>query len=374
MKQSLAGLPQNEIETLLTESLPALRGELGYNIRAKQIYKWIARGVSGFEQMTDIPALMQKQLQERFALYSSAVTSCHEDGDAKKIVITLNDGLKIEAVLLSDGKNRLTACISTQAGCPARCVFCMTGSLKFKRNLSYGEIVEQYLHLRRIVNISGRDADAQKSQINFLPQTGTNRHEHLIDNIVVMGMGEPLLNLGNLRKAADTLNDKAGLNFSRRRITVSTCGICDGLFEIAKEPFVRLALSLTTGDEELRRELMPITKSNPLDKAHEALKLFQDNNGGRVTLEIPLLGGINTRGKDAKSVAEFARGLDAVVNIIPWNPVNGFKFKGNLLREPEKKETTDFIKMLESYGLKTTMRLHKGQRIMGACGQLGSTD
>jgi len=359
MKQSLSGLPQKEIETLMGTNIPSFR--------AKQIYKWIARGVSNFDQMTDIPLPLQKQLQEQFTLYSGTVTACHEDGNTKKIVITLNDGVKIEAVLLSDGKNRLTACISTQAGCPAGCVFCKTGSLGFKRNLCYGEIVEQYLHLRGGVNISGRSA---------------NRREHLIDNIVVMGMGEPLLNLENLRKAVEVFNDKAGLNFSRRRITVSTCGICDGLFEIAKDPFVRLALSLTTADEDLRKTLMPITKSNPLDKVHDALKLFQDNNGGRVTLEIPLLGGVNTRDKDAKSAAEFAKGLDTVVNIIPWNPVelpakfpaDGFKFEGKPLCEPGKKETTDFVKMLESYGLKVTMRLHKGQRIMGACGQLGSAD
>ena len=349
MKQPLTGLSLSEIESLLAP-LPSFR--------AKQIYKWITRGVSDFDQMTDIPASVQKRLNEQFTVFSGSVTSCLEDTDTKKIVITLQDGLKIEAVLLSDGKNRLTACISTQAGCPAGCVFCKTGSLGFKRNLERGEIVEQYLRL------------------NFLQQKNTNNtekkiKEHIIDNIVVMGMGEPLFNFNNLRKAIDYFNDKAGLNFSRRRITVSTCGICDGLFEIAKEPFARLALSLTTGDEELRAKLMPVTKNNPLDKVHQALKLFQDNGGGRVTLEVPLLGGINTRDKDAKSIAEFAKGLDTVVNIIPWNPISGFIFKEKPLCEPSKEETADFVKMLESYGLKVTMRLHKGQRIMGACGQLG---
>ena len=349
MKQPLAGLSQKEIETLLGSDIPSFR--------AKQIYKWIVRGALNFELMTDIPFSLQKQLKERFSIYSGAVTACMEDGETKKIAITFNDGVKIEAVLLSDGKNRMTACISTQAGCPAGCVFCKTGSLGFKRNLSYGEIAEQYLHLKRLVE-----------------SISEGHHGHVIDNIVVMGMGEPLLNLDNLRKTADYLNDKDGLNFSKRRITVSTCGICSKLFEIAKEPFVKLALSLTTADEELRLKLMPITKNNPLDKVHEALKLFQDNNGGRVTLEIPLLGGINTRREDASSIAEFAKGLETVVNIIPWNPIPGFEFEGKLLREPAKKEIADFVSMLESYGLKVTMRLHKGKRIMGACGQLGSTN
>jgi len=362
MKQPLAGLTLSEIEPYLA-SLPSFR--------VKQIYKWIVRGVSDFEQMTDIPASLQKQLQEQFTVFSGSVTACHEDTGTKKIVITLHDGFKIEAVLLSDGKKRLTACISTQAGCPAGCVFCRTGSLGFKRNLECTEIVEQYLHLRRVVERDSHGGTEGTEDTG--EEKGEDRRfkEHVIDNIVVMGMGEPFFNLDNLRRAVDYFNDKSGLNFSRRRITVSTCGICEGLFEMAKEPFARLALSLTTGDEDLRKKLMPVTKSNPLSKVHQALKLFQDNGGGRVTLEIPLLGGINTRDKDAKSIAEFAKGLDTVVNIIPWNPVSGFVFEDKPLCEPSKKETSEFVKLLESFGLKTTMRLHKGQRIMGACGQLG---
>jgi len=349
MKQSLAGLSIKEIEAHLSP-LPSFR--------AKQIYKWIVRGADSFEDMTDIPFTLQKQLQKDFSIYSGAVTSCYEGGNTKKIVITLHDGFKIEAVLLSDAADRLTACISTQAGCPAGCVFCKTGSLGFIRNLESAEIAEQFLHLGNLIaNYSRGGAE-----------------EHVIDNIVVMGMGEPLFNLANLKKAIIFFSDKSGLNFSRRRITVSTCGICEELFEFVKEPFARLALSLTTGDEELRQKLMPVTKNNPLEKVRQSLRIFQDNGGGRVTLEAPLLKGINTREKDAKSIADFAKGLDTVVNIIPWNPVEGLEFEGKPLCEPTKKETSDYIKMLEGYGLKVTTRLHKGKRIMGACGQLGGTD
>jgi 23S rRNA (adenine2503-C2)-methyltransferase len=163
------------------------------------------------------------------------------------------------------------------------------------------------------------------------------------------------------------------LNLSKRRITVSTCGICDSLFDIAQNgPFMRLALSLTTADETLRQKLMPITKNNPLEKIKEALKLFQDNSGGRITLEIPLLGGINTRDIDAASIADFAKGLETVINIIPWNPADVPAFENKPLCKPEKKETANFISLLEKQGLKVTMRLHKGQKINGACGQLGS--
>jgi len=293
MKISLVGLLPGELSGLLSSFPP---------FRSKQIYKWILRGITSFEQMTDIPVLMQKQLEERFCVFSSTVTNKQEDGDTKKIVIKLKDGFYIEAVLLTDGKNRLTACISTQAGCTCGCVFCKTGFSGFKRNLDSSEIIEQFLHLIRISEI----------------KTDKSALEHIIDNIVIMGMGEPLLNIDNLKKSIGFLNDKQGLNISKRRITVSTCGICEGLFNLAESgPYIRLALSLITGDEILRNKLMPVSKNNPLVKIHKALKLFQDNGGGRLTLEIPLLGGINTSLKDAKSISSFAAGLDTIINIIP---------------------------------------------------------
>jgi len=340
---SLSALTLTEIEELL----PALP-----RFRAAQIFNWIAKGLNSLEEMTNIPVSLRNELSANFRLYSSKIDSVHEDGDTRKYVFSLEDGSKIESVLLNDGKNRLTACLSTQLGCPAGCVFCKTGSLGFKRNLDCAEIIEQFLLLR--LASQGKDSG------------------HIIDNIVVMGMGEPLLNLPNLRKAILLLNNKKGINFSLRRITISTCGICDGLYDLAQNgPYVRLALSLATADEALRQKLMPITKSNPLEKVKENLLLFQKKSGGRLTLEAPLLGQVNTRDIDAKSIADFAKGLDTIVNIIPWNPVAGFEFEGKALCDPDKRETEDFIRKLESYGLKVTMRLHKGRTVMGACGQLG---
>jgi len=341
---ALAGLSLSELEKLISP-LP--------RFRAGQIYKWIINGVTGFEQMTNIPVVLQKTLTERFYLFSSSVAGCHEDKAARKFILSLEDSEIIEAVLLNDNKNRFTACLSTQAGCPIGCLFCKTGSLGFKRNLKSYEIIEQLLHIKSITNLKIKN-----------PQ---------IDNIVIMGMGEPLLNIENLRKAIDVFTDSSGMNISKRRITVSTCGICNGLFDIAKNgPYIRLALSLVTADESLRQKLIPAARNNPLNEIREALLLFQNNGGGRITLEIPLLGGINTRENDAKSIAGFAKGIGAVINIIPWNPVPGLEFEGKPLREPSKTEREEFISMLEKHKLKVTMRLHKGQRIMGACGQLGN--
>jgi len=362
---SLSGLTLTEIEKLLP-SLP--------RFRAGQIFKWIAKGVNNFEEMTNLPVSLRDELKKNFCLYSSVIDNVIEDNETKKCVFSLKDGSKIESVLLNDGKNRLTACLSTQVGCPAGCVFCKTGSLGFKRNLDSEEIIEQFLRLRYITKDPHKDHKGTKSTKGGKRGLSSQAKDsgHVIDNIVVMGMGEPLLNLPNLRKAILLLNDKKGINFSSRRITISTCGICDGLYDLALNgPYARLALSLTTADETLRRKLMPMAKSNPLDKIKENLLLFQSNGGGRLTLEIPLLKQINTRDTDAKSAAVFAKGLDTVVNIIPWNPVAGFEFEGRPLHEPGKRETEDFIGMLESYGLKVTMRLHKGRSVMGACGQLG---
>jgi 23S rRNA (adenine2503-C2)-methyltransferase len=337
---AISGMPQEELTELITP-LP--------RFRAAQIFKWIASGVSSFDEMNNIPLRTRKELGERFTLRPGTVVKEYRDDDnTVKLTIQFSDGAVIEAVLLGDNSGRHTACLSTQAGCPAGCVFCRTGT-RFVRNLNSAEIVEQFLQLAAV-----------KSPIA---------------NIVVMGMGEPLLNLTELRRALAVISGKDGLNFSRRRITVSTCGIVTGITDIATNgPAVRLALSLTTADEELRRRLMPITASHPLDKVRQALRHFQDRGGGRVTLETVLLGGINTRSEDAASIAKFAKGLDAAINIIPWNPVKDLKFEGKVLREPSADELDSFSRRLKALGLNVTRRYRRGRGVMGACGQLGTSE
>jgi 23S rRNA (adenine2503-C2)-methyltransferase len=331
----MIGIPLDE----LAEQLAPLP-----RFRAAQIFKWIASGVSSFDEMKNLPLELRGELAKRYTLRTHVAVETHRSSDGTvKLTIQLADEAWIESVLLADGK-RYTACLSTQAGCPAGCVFCKTGA-QFLRNLNSGEIVEQFLLLRDIADIS---------------------------NIVIMGMGEPLLNLAELRRALAVISDKKGMNFSRRRITVSTCGIVQGINDLADNgPGIRLALSLTTADEALRRRLMPITASHPLGKVKEALRHFQDSGGGRITLEAVLLGGINTRGEDAASIAQFARGLDAAINLIPWNPVKGLSFESKPLQEPAPEEVEAFTRRLEALGLNVTRRYRRGRGIMGACGQLG---
>jgi len=350
----LSGMPLEELAGLISQEP---------RFRATQIFKWIASGVSSFDEMRNLPLSLRKDLARRFLLRPETdVTGHHGNDGTVKLAIGFADGARIEAVLLADTSAgdvdavRYTACLSTQVGCPAGCVFCKTGSMGFVRNLSCAEIMEQLFLLRAGVIAEGQEQG--------LP----------ISNIVVMGMGEPFLNLEQLRRAFTLISDNRGLNYSHRRITVSTCGIVDGIIDLADNgPAVRLALSLTTADEGLRRRLMPITAKHPLGGVKEALRYFQERGDGRVTLEAVLLRGINTRESDAKKMAEFAAGLDATVNLIPWNPVKGLQFDGKPLREPSPAEVEGFARRLKALGLNVTRRFRRGRGVMGACGQLGGT-
>jgi 23S rRNA (adenine2503-C2)-methyltransferase len=347
----LSGLPLDEL-TAITRPLPAFR--------AKQIFHWIAAGVPSFSEMSSLPLSLREELDRRFLLYSTRAGLKLEGPDGTmKLQIQLRDGAKIEAVLLGEAKKirppeterrtRYTACLSTQAGCPAGCVFCKTGSLGFLRNLDSAEMVEQFLLLRALVPA--------------------------VSNIVVMGMGEPLLNLGELRRALAVLTGPGGLELSLRRITVSTSGIAAGIRDLAdRGPAVRLALSLTTADDDLRRRLMPIGRANPLPVLKEALRYFQRRGGGRITLEAALLSGLNTRPKDAAALIAFAAGLKVAVNLIPWNPVEGLEFEGRPLKEPASEEIETFTRLLEQGGLNVTRRFRRGRSVQGACGQLGVLD
>jgi 23S rRNA (adenine2503-C2)-methyltransferase len=335
---ALTGLSPEEVAGLLRD-LPSFR--------SKQIFKWIARGASSFNDMTDLSRELREDLSARYALYGSRVVRVLEDPDGTvKLQISLADGAMIEAALLRDDRGRQTACISTQAGCPAGCLFCKTGSLGFLRNLEAHEIVEQFLHLRRI--------------------------NPAIANVVIMGMGEPLLNLGELRKAVEIIAHPEGLGLSKRRITLSTSGIIPGIQELIDAgPDLRLAVSLTTADQALREELMPIARANPLPALREVLLRYQEKLGRRITLEAVLLGGVNTRDEDIRGIAAFARGLNAVINLIPWNPVEGMIFRGRPLREPTGAEIARFSRGLALTGLTVTRRYRKGRSVSAACGQLG---
>ncbi|MBR5965287.1 MAG: 23S rRNA (adenine(2503)-C(2))-methyltransferase RlmN [Treponema sp.] len=317
--------------------------DLSPAFRGKQIFKWVSLGAESFDAMTNIPKDLRADLQQKACLRSSCVNQVFKDKDGTvKLQIKTGNGLLIETVLLTDIEGRKTACVSCQAGCAMACAFCQTGHLGFARNLTAAEIVEQFLFLEK--------------------ECGT------LDNIVFMGMGEPMLNLEAIRKAIKVLTHKDGRALGTKRITLSTCGITKGIYDLADNgPKIRLALSLTTADPDLRERLMPVTKTNPLPEVRKAIDYYAKKSGRRVTLEAALLGSTNTGKESAARMIEFARGVDVNINLIPWNPVKTLPFE-----EPTQKECDDFVKQLEAAGLNVTLRRRRGAGVNAACGQLGS--
>ncbi len=334
-KIAITGLLPEEISEQLNIT-PSFRG--------KQIFEWIGKGAESFSEMTNLSAQLRNELETKAVLRCCTVSKVLRDSDGTiKLQIMLNDGLAVETVLLTDKEGRKTACVSCQVGCAMNCQFCQTGSLGLARSLTPSEIVEQFLHLEK--------------------------HAGPLDNIVFMGMGEPMMNLSSVRKAISVLCDKRGRNLSGRRITLSTSGVIKGIYDLADNgPQIRLAVSLTTADPELREQLMPIGRTNPLPELRKAISYFAEKTGKRITLEAALLHNTNTSDQSAQNMIDFARGIDCHINLIPWNPVEILPFE-----RPSNNECRRFFEKLEKAGLKVTLRTPRGQEIGGACGQLGKT-
>lgn len=334
---------------ILTNLLPeeiVEKLQLTQKFRGNQIFKWVGSGVTDFDQMTNLSVDFRKELKEKALLRNTTVSNVLKDPDGTiKLQIELFDGNYVETVLLTDKEDRKTACVSCQAGCAMKCAFCMTGTLGLARNLEANEIVEQFLYLE---SIAGK-----------------------LDNIVFMGMGEPMQNLNAIRKAIEILCHKDGRALSSKRITLSTCGIVKGIYDLADNgPNIRLAVSLTTANEELRKELMPVanSKDNSLEELKKAISYYAEKSGKRVTLEAALLHNKNTDEKSAENLINFAKGADVNVNLIPWNPVSILPFE-----EPGNNEVRNFVNRIERSGINVTLRTRRGRKIGGACGQLGKT-
>ncbi|WP_422478100.1 23S rRNA (adenine(2503)-C(2))-methyltransferase RlmN [Pleomorphochaeta sp. DL1XJH-081] len=333
MPKSLYGMKPNEI-------LGALGLSRAY--QGKQVYQWLVRCVAGFEEMTDLP----KALREEFASAMPSLTSSNvideqtDSSGATKLGIELHDGAIVECVLLTDKENRKTACLSSQVGCAMGCTFCRTGTMGLIRNLQAFEIIEQFVHLRRIA-----------------PDTS---------HIVFMGMGEPMANFAEVIQAITYLHDPDGFDIGLRRITISTSGVIPGILKLAELNLpVKLAVSLVTADNRQRTEIMPVNKAYPLDELKKALLRYQHVVGKRFTLEYVMLHDQNTDGPSAKKLANFIRGLDVMVNLIPWNPAAELPWE-----TPGRREIDSFTRELDLLGVPYTRRFSRGRGVNGACGQL----
>jgi 23S rRNA (adenine2503-C2)-methyltransferase len=318
------------------------RGEAPF--RADQVRRWIfGKRVGSLDEMHDVPKAARAALAAEFRLFGSGIIRHQKSSDGtEKLLLEMHDREPVECVLMRE-EDRRTACISTQVGCGMGCVFCASGLMGVKRNLSTGEILEQILRLDRLLGPDER-----------------------LTNVVVMGMGEPLANLPNLLPALDTLHDKGGLGLGARRITVSTVGLPDRMRRMAEHgvPY-NLAVSLHAPNDELRTRIVPVNKSVGVAAILEAADDYFARTGRRVTYEYVLLGGINDAPEHARELAGLLRGRNAHVNLIPMNPVSVID-----LHAPAQPRTASFVETLRTGGVNVTVRKRKGADIDAACGQL----
>lgn len=313
------------------------------DFQAKIVYSFLTKGVTDFSLMTSLPkAIRERIIKDYPSALSSKVIRRSTSDSALKLAIELEDGAIIECVRLSDGNGRYTACLSSQVGCAMGCAFCKTGTMGLVRNVKAGEIVEELIHLEK-------------------------EGEH-ITHIVFMGMGEPLANFTEVMKAITYIHREDGINISYRRITISTCGLVPGIKRLAELHLpVRLAVSLVAADDDVRSSVMPVNTRFPLSELKKALISFQHRNEKRITLEYCMLGGINTTEKAAKSLQKFTKGLEVLVNLIPWNPIDNLPFSS-----PSDSEVRKFTSILKSLGVNYSIRREKGRSADAACGQLAS--
>jgi 23S rRNA (adenine2503-C2)-methyltransferase len=331
----------NAIDELLTSWFHG-RGQGAY--RASQVRDWLfTKRAASFQQMTNLPQLLRKELESSFTLWSSQIArhTRAEDG-TEKLLLSLADGGQIECVLLRDEVRR-TICISTQVGCGMGCVFCASGLDGLARNLTTGEIVEQMLRLQQLLD-----------------------PEERLSHIVVMGMGEPLANLDSLLPALAEASRKDGLAISARRITISTVGLPKQMRRLADtNPHYRLAVSLHAPNDQLRRQIVPVSDKLPLSPILAEADRYFEVSGRRLTFEYVLLGGINDSPQQAAELADLLGARTALVNVIPYNPVPGLPYQ-----TPSAAAQQKFRTVLETRGLAVRFRHKKGDAIDAACGQL----
>jgi 23S rRNA (adenine2503-C2)-methyltransferase len=316
--------------------------------RLAQIRKWLfEKRAVDWEAMTDLPKSLRSELAERFRLWTTRIAKhTQADDGAEKLLLELADGGQIECVLLR-GRARRTICISTQVGCGMGCVFCASGLDGVDRNLTTGEIVEQMLRLQGLLRPCA---------------AGDERLTH----IVVMGMGEPLANLDRLLPALDEARREDGLGISARRITISTVGLPPAMDRLAGHPVhYRLAVSLHAPNDELRNQLVPINKNIGLKAILEAADRYFAVSGRQLTYEYVLLAQVNDAPEHARQLARLLAGREALLNVIPYNPVAGLPY-----RTPTAERRETFRAILEDAGIRVKFRHRKGDRIDAACGQL----
>ena len=346
-------------ETL--DSLTALLREKGEPaFRAKQILEWVyKKRARTWDDMTNLSKPLRTWLDETFELMPASLVLGKQSTDVTdKLLLEMGDKSLIETVIIrvpQEGvgldESRKTICISTQVGCAMACAFCASGLAGLKRDLNAGEIVAQLLHV-----CYREDARTPRARMELAS----------FDNIVVMGMGEPLANYDNIIRALTIVNAEWGLGVGARRITLSTSGLVPKILKLAEEPLgIRLAISLHGATDEVREKIMPVNKAYPLEKLLPAIKAFNEKHGRMVTLEFILIEEVNDMIEQAEKLRDIAIDLHAHVNLIPYNTVEGLPWK-----RPSATRQERFADILRRARVSVTLRREKGHDIDAACGQL----
>jgi len=341
---------KSEIKSLFRNDLATRLGELGEpEYRAEQVLQWIyEKQADSFEQMSNLPATLREKLAAGFYLNAvHALKTRNASDTTEKFLFQLADQSLIETVLipatpgLTTSSDRHTVCVSTQVGCAYGCKFCASGLEGVKRSLTPAEIVDQVLQVQKLTR-------------------------ERVNNIVVMGMGEPLANYDNLLRALKIINAPWGLGVGARKITVSTVGLVPRIKQLADEPMqLRLAVSLHGATDEVREKIMPVNKKYPLQELLAACDYYVNTKKRMMTFEYILIEDANDSLEQAHKLGAIAKRLHAKVNLIPYNPVEGLSWK-----RPDRDRCKMFQHTLHSHGVTSTLRIEKGTDINAACGQL----
>jgi 23S rRNA (adenine2503-C2)-methyltransferase len=336
----VARLPEEWVERVVAWGEPSYRG--------KQVFDWIHRqGVLEPEQMTNLPKSLRARLSDEGMGWPVEIVSAHESTDGtRKLLVGMSDGERVETVLIPQlgDEHVVTQCISSQVGCAMGCVFCASGVAGLKRHMTDAEIVAQVLLGRRELRPGQR-----------------------IRNVVFMGMGEPLHNYEAVARALVLLTHPAGLDLSKRRVTVSTSGLVSQIDRLGKDfdGQVQLAISLHAVRDEDRNRIMPVNRKHSLAELTAALQRYPLSARQRITIEYTLIEGVNDSIRDANEMVELLRGIPVKVNLIPMNPISG-----SSLRAPDSNHVTRFQGQLAERGLSVFVRKTRGDDVAAACGQL----
>ena len=358
MKQELTGLRVSDIEeALVAYGLPEKKARY----HSRQIFKWVhQRFVSSIDEMTDVSKVLRAFLSENFTItrLPKVVHEVSADG-TRKFLFKLEDGKTVESVLIPSDE-RLTICISSQVGCAMGCKFCNTASMGLQRNLLPHEIAGQVLELQRSM-----------SQGEFLVANAGGPVLPKITNIVYMGMGEPLHNLENVARSVEILLAQDGLNFSKRKITISTSGLVPAIKKLNErltaENRVNLAISLNGSYDAQREAVMPVNKAFDIEALLGACKEWHLEPTRRITFEYVLLGGLNDTVDDAERVVRLLKDIPSKVNVIPYNPHPASEYN-----RPDDAKLDQFHGHLLKRGVSAMIRQSRGRDILAACGQLKS--